>query len=503
MPQENFQHLISKSRFISGWQCEKKLYFDKFRPELKPEISSAQEQLFSQGTQTGIYAQQVFPGGVDCSPESHYDYGPAILQTRKLIKAKQHVIYEAAFFADEVLAALDILLNNDGVLHAIEVKSSTEVKEYHVWDAALQYWVMKKSGYQPGQFSIMFIDNQYVRKGAIEPDKLFILQDITAEVIWLQDEVDKKIEELKAMITAGIPVSKPIGPQCDKPFECEYKHHCWKQVPKQSVFNLHHMRSKRKWELYNQGMVTLDQIPQHYLTSDYQKRQVEATLNDEVHFDYAEIGNWMNNLTYPVYCLDFETIFPAIPPFDGLRPYQQIPFQYSIHKIEDPGKEPLHFEYLGDEQEDFRLDLVKNMIESLGTKGAILAYNVSFESRIIKSMIEWYPQYSDALNKILNRMDDLIIPFREGWYYHPAMNGSNSIKNVLPAMLPEFSYDELEIGNGGDASAVFQSMVEGNFTGDVEDTRQDLLDYCGMDTYAMVRILGVLGNWPVLIEENE
>ncbi|MDA8626417.1 DUF2779 domain-containing protein [Flavobacteriaceae bacterium] len=199
--------------------------------------------------------------------------------------------------------------------------------------------------------------------------------------------------------------------------------------------------------------------------------------------------NFTRGLSYPLYFLDFETIGPAIPKYNGTRPYQQLVFQYSLHTQENYSSNILHKEYLADPTKDPRIGFIEQLIQDCGTSGDILVYNIGFERGKINDLIEVFPQHSNKLNSIVSRLKDLMIPFQQKWYYTPEMKGSYSIKYVLPAMVPELSYNDLDIKEGGAASNTFLSLVNGTFDGDFEETRRQLLEYCKLDTYAMVKIL--------------
>ena len=220
--------------------------------------------------------------------------------------------------------------------------------------------------------------------------------------------------------------------------------------------------------------------------------QVQSEINGKRHIDLDEIRNFTSGLNYPLYFLDFETIGPAVPKYEGSRPYQQLVFQYSLHIQETSSSEIIHGEYLADPTEDPRIGFIEQLIEDCGTSGDVLVYNIGFERGKLNDLREVFPQYSSELREIVNRLKDLMIPFQQKWYYTPEMKGSYSIKLVLPALVPELSYNDLEIKEGGTASNIFLSMVNGTFEGDAEETRGQLLEYCEMDTFAMVKILDTL-----------
>ena len=237
-------------------------------------------------------------------------------------------------------------------------------------------------------------------------------------------------------------------------------------------------------------MITLDQIDLGEASlNPNQVLQVQSEINGTSHIDIEEIRKFTDGLNYPLYYLDFETIGPAVPKYNGSRPYQQLVFQYSLHIQETPISELEHREYLADPLQDPRIGFIEQLIQDCGFNGDVLVYNIGFERSKLNNLIEVFPEYSGELRGIVDRLKDLMIPFQKKWYYTPKMRGSYSIKSVLPALVPELSYNDLDIKEGGVASNTFLSMLNGSFEGDVKETRNQLLEYCKLDTYAMVKIL--------------
>jgi hypothetical protein len=490
---------LSKSRFVSGVQCEKKLYFDLFRKDLKPPLSAAQERLFSSGNTVGELAQKAFPNGKDATYEMNGDWSLGIKRTTNWINEGVQTIYEAAFSHSKLFAALDILHHtSNNERWAIEVKSSTEVKEYHITDASLQYWVMNKCGVVPDKFFIMHINNAYVKQGAINPNELFTLSDITEQVKSKQAWVTEQLNYLHELLDAATEPVKEIGKHCHSPFACDYMHHCWQHIPKQSVFELFSPRGK-DWELYESGTTLLEEIPENVALTHRQQLQVEGIKFNRSYIDKPAIKEFLATFQFPLYFFDFETIFPAIPPIDGASPFQQTPFQYSLHILKSTDGELEHREFLANPADyrdashsDPRRLLLEQLQNDIGSIGSIVAYNATFETGVLKSLIPLFPEFENFINDLCSRFVDLLIPFRNAWYYTPEMGKSASIKSVLPALAPEFSYDDLPIGNGGDASETFLAMINDTFEGDIEETRQHLLRYCERDTYGMVVLWRVL-----------
>lgn len=494
-------YTITKSRFVSGSQCEKKLYFDVYRKDLKPTENKEIQKLFSNGNVVGKLAQQVFPNGKDATIEMNNDWSNAIHFTNIWLKERLNTIYEATFSNNRVFAALDILHHTENERWAIEVKSSTDIKDYYITDAAIQYWVMNKSGFTPDRFYIMHINSAYIKNGHINVNELFTLTDISDIVIRKQEWVSEQLARLFDILDAKKEPNIEIGKHCKNPFSCDYKHHCWQHIPKQSVFELYSPKGK-DWELYSNGILNLNDIPSTESLSHRQRLQVEGIKTNQSYFDKASISNFLNNIQFPIYFLDFETIFPVIPVLNGSQPYQQIPFQYSLHIVynlngdiehKDFLANPIHFQH--NSPIDPRLELLIQLKKDIGQSGSIVAYNAIFEINVLKSLAPIFPKYQYFIDDLSTRFIDLLIPFRQAWYYLPSFGNSASIKSVLPAISAEYDYDDLVISNGGDASETFLTMINNMFEGDYNTTRENLLKYCERDTYGMVII------WKHLIEK--
>lgn len=485
-------HLLSKSTYIRGRQCPKALWLYKHRRELMPRVDAAQQAVFDTGHQVGMLAQQLFPDGVDCSPETPYDFGPAIAATQAAIARGERIIYEAAFLHEGVLAALDILVHDADGWKAYEVKSSTGVKDTNVHDVALQCHVIEGNGIPLADVSIVHLNNAYVRQGALDLQQLFAITRIKDAVDQERLSVPARIATLKQVLVGEEP-TVPIGPHCSAPFTCDFMAHCWAHVPEQgSVFELTNARGK-EWELYARGIQLLTDIPADETLTSKQRLQVVVARSGLPQMDRPALRRWLGELRYPLFHFDFETVMPAVPLFDGTRPYQQLPFQYSVHVQRAPGAEPLHREHLADATGDPREALTLALIRDLEEEGDVLAYNASFEKQRLQELARDLPTHAPALQRIIARLKDLHTPFKAGWYVAPAMNGRTSIKVVLPALVPELSYADLAVQEGGTASLRFQQLLTGSYPGDAAQLRQDLLAYCGRDTYAMVKVLEVLG----------
>lgn len=488
--------ILSKSTFIRGLQCEKSLYLYKHNYNLRDEISPQLQAIFNQGNYVGVLAQGLFPNGVDASPYSYFKMQESVFKTLEFIENGEKIIYEATFQHNGVLSALDILVKDKDGWKAYEVKSSTSVSDTYIMDAAIQYYTIVNSGIDLKDISIVHINNQYVKDGDIDITELFTVESVYDKVLEVLPSIPNQIARFKTVIGQENGPVRDIGPHCNSPYNCDFKGQCWKHIPEYSIFNISGLFSNKKFDLYNQGIINFHQLNLDSAPlNGNQKMQIVSELEGKTFIDKENIEHFKNNLNYPIYNLDFETMTSAVPIYNNSRPYQQLVFQYSLH-IEHINGEIEHKEYLSEASPtiDPRDGFVKQLIQDCATSGDVMVYNIGFERGKLNDLLNLYPEYSEGILNIISRLKDLMIPFQQRWFYTPEMKGSYSIKYVLPALVPELSYQDLEIKEGGTASTTFTQMVTGDFQGDIEKTRENLLEYCKMDTFAMVKILEKLRN---------
>jgi len=484
------KHVLSKSTFIRGLKCHKSLYLNKHNKHLRDELSEMQLAIFEQGSKVGELAQDLFPDGIDCTSKNYYDFSEALNKTKKLIKEGQKVIYEAAFQFDGVLAILDILVRDKDGWKAYEVKSSTSVSSTHIMDATIQTYVIQHSGIELKDVSIVYINNQYRRQGILNLKELFGIESVYNQVLSLLPTIPDQINELKNVLNKTDTPNIDIGSHCTSPYNCDFREHCWKHVPSYSIFDISNLNLEKKFELYKKDILEFKDIPSNFHLSKNQKIQIECELEDRTIINKTELSKFLNDLNYPLYYLDFETFSTAIPIFNNTKPYQQLLFQYSLHVQKLINGAVSHFEYIANpDGNDPRKELVNQLITDCKTEGDILVYNISFEKGRLKELINIFPEYKDQIDKIIHRLKDLMIPFQKKWYYTKEMKGSYSIKKVLPALDSELTYNELQIQDGGLASHTFTQLITNKGNKKFESVRRNLLDYCEMDTLAMVKIV--------------
>lgn len=482
------KHTLSKSTFIRGFQCHKSLYLYQNEKRLRNPVSEQQQAIFDQGTNVGVLAQDLFPGGVDCSPENFWNSQESVIKTKAAIDAGHTIIYEAAFQYDGVLALLDILVKDQDGWKAYEVKSSTSVSEIYELDASIQSYVIRNSGIDLKDVSIVHINNQYVFDGKLDVRQLFIIQSVKERVDELLPTIPRQISILKQVLSKKEVPNVEIGSHCGSPYECDFKGHCWKHIPEYSVFDIKYAKGK-DWELYHAGYLTTTEIPDDYPLNDRHQIQVSGDKTGEKIIDKLEIGKFLNTLQYPLAHIDFETFQMAVPLLIGTRPYQQICFQWSAHIQESLNGKIQHKEFLGIEGEDPRVNFIESLIDAMKGVKTILVYNICFERGRLNELADQFPDLAYQIQSIIDRMDDLMLVFQQKSVYYPEMRGSYSIKKVLPALVPELSYKTLNIQEGGTASSTYANLHLEKDPEKVKQIRTDLLAYCEMDTFAMVKIL--------------
>ena len=490
-------HGLSKSRYTAFRACDKALWLNVYKPELAV-IDPNTKSRFAAGTAVGELAKGLFGEFEDMTvrkEDGHLDYQAMLEKTQDAINRGVKIICEAAFSYNGNYCAVDILRKVKGGYSINEVKSSTDpYNEVYAWDVAFQEYVLTNCGITIMGTNLICIDTSYVRNGDLELDKLFMVTDIAdavnAELLYIEDN----ILDAKQVLDGSEP-GNSISPDCNYPYPCAFWDYCTKHLPKPSVFDLYWMNKKKKFELYKAGKVGYQDLGGVKLTR-IQKMQVSGALDGVIHIDKDGILSFLNTLSYPLYFLDFETIQPAIPLYNGTHPYQQITTQYSLHILESEYGVLRHLEFLAPSREEPMRSLAENLCRDIPSDVCVLAYNKSFECGRIAELAELFPDLADHLLAIRDNVKDLLIPFQAGSYYLPSMGGSFSIKSVLPALFPndpELDYHALDdlCQNGSDAMNLYPTLKDMTPENEAR-ARRALLDYCCLDTLAMVKVLSKL-----------
>jgi hypothetical protein len=476
---------LSKSKYLSGLQCPKLLWTQINEPGEIPEPDTVTQYIFDQGHVVGEYAKQIFPGGIDIPQD---DILENVSKTKDLLTERKP-LFEAGILSGNVYSRVDILNPaNDDEWEIIEIKSSTSVKDVHIDDVSFQKHCCEKAGLKIRTCKLGYINSQYVKNGEIDPTKLFILEDISPQVEETSKGIEKRVFNLLDVISNTICPEVNIGKHCLVPYECPLREKCWDFLPENSIFDLRGGKT-RQFSLYEQGIISIKDIPNDIPLSRQQQIQKECVIAGTTHVEGKEIRLFLDMLQYPLYYLDFETMGPAIPIYDGMRPYQTIPFQFSLHIVENDESEPVHHSFLADGIADPRPQLLHELQSLLGSEGSIIAYNSSYEEGVLKELVEAFPEYGDLLECILTRIVDLLFPFSQFLYYHASQKDTASLKKVLPAITGR-GYEEMGIGDGMDASIAYERITYGSATQEeIARVRADLLKYCKLDTEGMIWIV--------------
>ena len=482
---------LSKSTYCSCVQCEKIIWLNKYKPECSIEENN--ESILEKGHEVGELAKGLFGDYEDITFDN--DLSVQLEKTDKLLKNKPNIITEASFSYENNFCSVDILKNDCDGVEIYEVKSSTKINDIYIDDAAYQYFILSNIGLTIKKVCIVYINNKYIRNDKLEIDKLFNIEDITNIVKDKQDDIRNNIDFINTFMKSHDRNSEPIkqiGIHCFKPYSCKFWQYCTKNLEKPNVFDISGMFTSKKFEKYYEGKISFKDLkneninPKYLEQIDFELNNREAKINKEAIFDV------LNSLKYPLYFIDYETCQYAIPEFGGTKPYQQIPFQYSLHIIKEKGAPLEHKEYLAEvEDENIIRNFAESMIKDLPENGSVIVYNKAFEATRNKEMGEMYPDLKSEMDRINSNMVDLMIPFKNRDYYTKEMKGSYSIKYVLPALYPddpELDYSELSmIHKGDEASNAFLSLKD-KTSEEQEKIRKALLEYCKLDTYAMVKI---------------
>ncbi len=482
---------ISKTKFMAGIQCLKRLYLLVHEPELATQAAGAGEAIIEQGREVGLLARQLFPGGVEVQGGS---LNEAIRITKELLANPEvPAIFEGAFEHDGVIVKTDILQRRkESHWRLVEVKSTADVKDQHIADVAIQSYVLSGSGLKLASVWLAHINREYVFTGTkVDPHQFFLFRNLTNRAKNLRPELVLRLRSQFRILAMPTPPDTPTGPHCINPVVCEFFHHCNQALPEDHIGYLPRLNASVAEQLEEMGVESIHEIPADFELSEFQRRVCTAMQTGQPWFS-ADLKTEFEALKYPLYFMDFETVNPAIPRFVGMHPYDHVPFQFSVHIQQEPGAPPSHFEFLAMDSGDPRPAFISSLCEALGESGSIVVYNEQFESQRLWELAGWLPEYNQRIRDIQSRLWDLL-PVVRNHVYHPAFGGSFSLKAVLPALVPEMTYEGMEVPNGQAAGLAWEAMIgEKSTESERQAMRRALLEYCGQDTLALVRLLGVM-----------
>jgi hypothetical protein len=481
-------HRLSKSRFTAGLQCHRQLWWrvhEPRAPELQPD--DALQAVFDMGNRVGERARQEFPNATLID----FDYRrplASLKPTRQAIDAGAPAILEASFFEDGIFVAVDALSKEGDGWVLTEVKATSRVKPQHIPDAAVQAHVVEKAGLRVVRVELMYLNREHRH-----PDKgpLFTRADISAEVTELRAHISDEARAQLQMLAGPIP-DVPPGPQCTSPYECPFLARCTVAAPDHAIDELNGIRATALDELRDAGIETVDQIPSDFPLKPLWARHRAAVRANGIIVEPG-LAEALAAYRYPIAMLDFETVSPALPVWDGCSPFGAVPVQFSVHTIHESG-EVSHRAYLAEGQGDPRPQLAKALAEALEGAATILAWHASVEKRCLTELAKASSEHAPALLEARDKTDDLLIVVKNH-LYHPDFRGSFSIKNVVPALLPDMAYDKLEVADGQAASSLLETLLcrrADLSTAQCDALRNKLEAYCEHDTAVMVRLFECL-----------
>lgn len=463
-------------------QCKKMLWLMLNQPD-QFEIDDNQQFIFDQGSRVGIEAHQLFPEAKLI--ETDLSFMDKISQTKQLLN-KGISMLEGAFKWDQCFCMVDALIHTEKGWDLIEVKSATGVKPSHTHDVGFQFYVLKQLGIPVNRCFICHINTSYVRSGALDHESLFTMSDITESVNDAIPEIKKNIHDFLPILNAD-QVEVPIGPHCNTPYECSAINHCWKGIPKKSIFDIAELPIHEKFTHYFQQKLLINEFDPSDFSSFKQRQQVACELEGVDFINRKELVSFLSHFQNPVSYLDFESFQSAIPPFDKISPFEQIPFQFSLHI--DYGSSLDHHGFIADTDQIPHPQVLEQLKQRIPSSGSIVVFNKQYESMILKKLKLFSPQSSRFIDDLLKRLIDLEIPFKKNFIYIREMNGKTSIKYVLPALYPTLSYDHLTISSGRSINAMVEKL---NNIQTCSDAQEHLSEYGRLDTYAMVLIVNKL-----------
>ena len=488
------KHSISKTDFLKFYECSSYFWFYKNRKEVLTEKQRDPfaERLIEQGQHVEVKVRELFPEG-----KMVYTYQEeALADTKRLLEEGAKTIFQASFQHDGLFIMCDVLIWNElfNGWDLYEVKSSsatdtTSKKEHHLIDATFQKLVLDASGLKVVNVYLIELNKEFVKDGEIDLDELFIQSEITTEIIDREKLILADINHAKNILQAEQPT------KCD----CRYKgrsRHCpafnylYPATPDYSVYDLTAIGSSKKKLalLVDEGVLDIKDIREDHDLSKKHKNQWRVYVDDEVILEKEILKEEMDALAFPIYFLDYETLPLAIPEYDGTFPYQQTVIQYSLHILQKDG-EIIHKEYIHREKTSPQKIIAKNLREDIGDVGSVIVWNKGFEAKCNKDLAAANPEYANFLLGVNARIYDLMEVVKKQKYLHKDFKGKYSIKTVLPVMCPELDYSTLDVSNGTQAVMEYENLVFGNYPPEqIDQGFQNLLDYCKLDTYAMLRI---------------
>ncbi|MBN1168981.1 DUF2779 domain-containing protein [Candidatus Woesebacteria bacterium] len=490
---------LSKSDYLLFLRHPAWLWLKKYQKEKLPPIDKATQEIFDVGHDFEGYTEELFPDATKLGFSNYDEYNSLTAKTFAAISAGVKTILQGRFEADGITCIVDILDRvSDDMFDLIEIKSSSKAKPEHEYDLAFQLSVLTKSGIKVRNLAVIHANSEYVREGDIDSTQLTQKTDVTGAVHELSKITEEQIgKAFDVLEKSEIPdISPRYANQLEIPGVNWFSE--WIDIYKSinpdldpySIYSLSYPSAEQIGKLEDNGVTFLKDIPDDDCLRDKQLAQVKTTRENRRIMEKEKIKEFISTFQYPLYFFDYETLSSLIPDFDGLSPYKDYPFQYSLHIIDSPGSEVKHTEYLHQENSNPMPELLEKLKQDIGNTGSVLTWNMSYEKGCNDRMAHLYPEYKEFLESLNERIVDLMTPFSEMWFFDKDFFGSASLKNVLPVLCPELSYKDLEVSDGLASRRTWtQTFLRGKNQDQKEQIVTDLSKYCALDTFAMVRIL--------------
>ncbi len=483
--------MLSKSDYMLYLKHPAWLWIKKHAKTLLPAIDPSTQAIFDTGHEFEQYAEALFPNGITLGFSDYDEYLSLPERTTQALTEGASTIFQGRFEHEQLTFICDIIqVVGHKELDLFEIKSSTSAKPEHITDLAFQLFVLEKCGYIVRNIAVVHVNNQYTRDGSIDPKQITAKTDVTEAVKAQKELTEIKINE--ALQTVSLTECPDISPLYAEPkFFGEwleiYKH--MKSPKSGSIFDLCQLDAQTLQNLQANNIALLEDIPSDFVLKPKQRLQVEALRQGHPTINIDKIKHFLNTFEYPIYFYDYETLSSLVPYFDGLKPYQQLPFQYSVHILDSPNSELRHQEFLHRENTNPAKALTESLISHIGSTGTVIAWNMSFEKNCNTLLGTLLPEHAEFYEKLNDRIVDLMVPFSQNWYVDSDFYGSASIKKVLPVLVPSLSHKDLDISDGSSAQRLWmEAILDGKRPDEKDKILDDLIKYCKLDTLAMVEI---------------
>jgi hypothetical protein len=478
---------ISKSAFIKAEQCLKHFYLYKNHPYLRDSLSKEKQFIFKRGTDVGLFAQKLFLGGIDVTETEKRDSLLFAQKTSELIANGCETIYEATFIYDDLLVMVDILTKQNDQWVAYEVKSSLKITDTYVKDACFQYYVVKNCLPELFDFNLLTLNPKYVLEGDLDITKLFKTTSVLKDAVKNVNYFAHKTSVAKLTLEQSKVPDIKIGTHCFQPYDCDFLGTCWKNTnDKSSVLALGKLTKQAMFDLYDQNIKRIDEIDINTIHKKEVKIQVKAAIEQKEQIEREDISMFIQKVEAPFCSLDIEVWMPAIPYYQGTKPFQQIPFLFSM--VSENEGEVQTFSYFKPIEDDLRKEFLERILFVTKDFKSILMFDKSLEETVLNQLAELFPHYRNDIELLKSKIIDLAEPIRKGYYYHPDMNGNFTLKSMAPLVNKDDGFNNLEVQSGISAMYIYESFLGLNPI-EAEQKKVELIEYCERDALITYQLL--------------